>query len=521
MAEVKGALEALDKMNIGKKEQNNVELSQTDSIENPLEKKDIIKQLDNSGKNDENKITISLESFTDSQDSLECEKKVPVEDKIYDFDEKKHGVRMTEAFLMKHCKEHNLYHTPYLNDVLYLHYKGFSFIENLVKYTGLKCLWLENNGIREIANLDNQIELKCLYLHHNLIGKIENLECLMKLDTLNLSHNMIKKIENLDSLKLLNTLNISHNFLQHVEDIDHLKYLENLSILDISHNRLEAAAIIEVFASMKSLRVLTLMGNPVLRSIQVYRKTMILKCKNLRYLDDRPVFPLERACAQAWERGGNEEEMAERKRWQEAEQQKIHDSVFRLLKIRKEHENRSKETLTQLSEDESLTEKNDQDAELENIDESSGDSEIFRIFHSSSDEDFTQKIDEEIIEEEGKNILDLSVLRKIPLSMGFEMPRKPLIDVTDSTKNNNYHENTSNVTDKILEKSGMEIEEVKGSEDIDNEENFLVKVEVPKRPLIEVIESKDNEDALRSEISEITQNKSISQSLEMQVAQSK
>lgn len=32
--------------------------------------------------------------------------------------------RMTEELIRKHCKEHKLYQTPYLNDVLYLHYKG-------------------------------------------------------------------------------------------------------------------------------------------------------------------------------------------------------------------------------------------------------------------------------------------------------------------------------------------------------------------------------------------------------------
>ncbi len=47
----------------------------------------------------------------------------------------------------------------------------------------------------------------------------------------------------------------------------------------------------------------------------------------LNYLDDRPVFPKDRAASEAWRRGGLEEERAERRRWQEKEQQKIMDSV--------------------------------------------------------------------------------------------------------------------------------------------------------------------------------------------------
>uniref|UniRef100_A0A6P7EY84 Dynein axonemal assembly factor 1 homolog n=1 Tax=Diabrotica virgifera virgifera TaxID=50390 RepID=A0A6P7EY84_DIAVI len=172
------------------------------------------------------------------------------------------GPRMTKEYLLKHCKEQKLYRTPYLNDVLYLHFKGFSYIENLEEYTGLRCLWLENNGIKQISGLDNQTELRSIFLHYNLIKKIENLESCALLDTINISYNQIKKIENLDR---------------------------------------------------------------------------VTAQKQLQYLDDRPVFPRDRACAEAWERGGVTEETAERQRWCEREHQRIMDSVNALIRIRDRH----------------------------------------------------------------------------------------------------------------------------------------------------------------------------------------
>jgi dynein assembly factor 1 len=45
---------------------------------------------------------------------------------------------ITKEFLKKLCKTDfkNYYSTPSLNDILYLHYKGFTTIAGLEEYTG-------------------------------------------------------------------------------------------------------------------------------------------------------------------------------------------------------------------------------------------------------------------------------------------------------------------------------------------------------------------------------------------------
>ncbi|XP_063103790.1 dynein axonemal assembly factor 1 isoform X2 [Cavia porcellus] len=267
-------------------------------------------------------------------------------------DREDQGPRMTKQFLQKLCKQHKLYITPALNDVLYLHFKGFDCIENLEEYTGLRCLWLECNGIQKIQNLEAQTELRCLYLQVNLIHKIENLEPLQKLDALNLSNNYIKTIENLSCLPALNTLQIAHNQLEMVEDIQHLADCLTLCVLDLSHNKLRDPEILSVLESIPDLRVLNLMGNPVTKQIPNYRRTVTVRLKHLTYLDDRPVFPkdrpgvyysLTRACAEAWARGGYAAEKEERESWESRERKKIEDSIEALAMIKRRAEERRRE----------------------------------------------------------------------------------------------------------------------------------------------------------------------------------
>ncbi|XP_008292757.1 dynein axonemal assembly factor 1 [Stegastes partitus] len=254
--------------------------------------------------------------------------------------EKNSGPRMTKKFLKDHCKQNKLYATPCLNDTLYLHFKGFSTIENLEEYTGLKCLWLESNGLQRIENLDAQTDLRCLFLQQNLIHKLENFKPLKKLCTLNVSNNYIHTIENISCLPELSTLQIAHNKLKTVRDIEHLNQCPAISALDMSHNLFCDPEILPVLEAMPELRILNLMGNEVVKKIPNYRKTMIVRLKQLTFLDDRPVFPKDRACAEAWAVGGLEGERKEREQWETRERRIIQNSLEGMEMIRKKAQER-------------------------------------------------------------------------------------------------------------------------------------------------------------------------------------
>ena len=63
---------------------------------------------------------------------------------------------------------------------------------------------------------------------------------------------------------------------------------------------------------MPNLAVLYLSGNDVTKKIKNYRKTLIARLPLLKYLDDRPVFDEDRRFAEAFSRGGLDEERKER-----------------------------------------------------------------------------------------------------------------------------------------------------------------------------------------------------------------
>ena len=166
-----------------------------------------------------------------------------------------------------------------------------------------------------------------MFLQQNLIHKLENLGSLEQLRILNVSNNCIQTIENIACLPELGSLQIAHNKLETTGDVEHLRGCLSLSVLDMSHNLLGDPEILTVLESMQKLRVLNLTGNKVVEKIPNYRRTLIVRLRHLIYLDDQPVLPGDRACAEAWAAGGLEAERKERETWETRERKSAQDSL--------------------------------------------------------------------------------------------------------------------------------------------------------------------------------------------------
>ena len=176
---------------------------------------------------------------------------------------------LTNRFLRElFKKEHKKYYrTPWLNDKLYLHYKGFSRMKNMEQFTELKCLYFEGNGCDSLLGLENCKMMMSLFVQENCITKIEGLDTLKDLRQVNLTNNMIKKVEGLENCTSLDTLYLKGNRLgQSPEgDIESLKGLlerPTLTCIDISDNYLTDPEILpEIFAKMQQLRVIYSLNN--------------------------------------------------------------------------------------------------------------------------------------------------------------------------------------------------------------------------------------------------------------------
>ena len=241
---------------------------------------------------------------------------------------------MTAKWLKAHCKENGGYGTPELNDKLYLHFQGFDRIQNLEAYTGLKSLFLEGNGLEDLEGLSACVELRCLFAQQNMVTAIPP-SLPVSLSTLNVSNNNVSHLRNVARLVELQTLQASNCKLKTLESLEELRACATLSTVDLQNNEIDGdpEAMVALFASMPKLACLYMQGNPVVSQLRQYRKRMIASIASLAYLDDRPVFPLERRCAEAWAAGGLDAEKAARKAFKDeeaAKQRRDHEYLTNL-----------------------------------------------------------------------------------------------------------------------------------------------------------------------------------------------
>ena len=210
-----------------------------------------------------------------------------------------------------------------LNDKLYLHFKRFDRIQNLEEYTGLKSIFLEGDPLEDLTGLEACSELRCLFAQQNMIFAIP--PTLPKsLSTLNVSNNNISSLDNVSTLPDLETLQASHCKLKDLDAIRDLRNCPALTCVDLQQNKIDGdpEEMVRLFASVPKLACLYLQGNPIVSSLRQYRKRMISEIPGLAYLDDRPVFPLERLCAEAWAKGGLDAEKRRAKEYKDAEEAK-------------------------------------------------------------------------------------------------------------------------------------------------------------------------------------------------------
>jgi hypothetical protein len=134
--------------------------------------------------------------------------------------------------------------------------------------------------------------------------------------------------------------------------IEELKGCKNLTSVDLSSNIIDCEnGIVEFFTECQNILCLYLKGNPCVRKISMYRKRLTYAMKNLQYLDDRPVFEIERIAANAWSEGGPEAEKEARFKYQQEKNDKMKSYTARGRELQEEARARRKEQMRRMLED--------------------------------------------------------------------------------------------------------------------------------------------------------------------------
>jgi U2 small nuclear ribonucleoprotein A' len=134
------------------------------------------------------------------------------------------------------------------------------------------------------------------------IGLIENLGAtLNQFDTIDFTDNDIRRLDGFPLLNKLKSLLFSNNKIQHVGNkLD--KSLPNLGSLVLTNNNIEDLSEIDQLSTLKNLKVLSLLRNPI-SLLKHYRLYTIYRIPSLKILDFKKVKETEREQAQKLYKG--------------------------------------------------------------------------------------------------------------------------------------------------------------------------------------------------------------------------
>lgn len=119
---------------------------------------------------------------------------------------------------------------------------------------------------------------------------MEGLDKLKELKILNLSNNTIFTISGLFECSQLQNLSLNKNYLSDFASVEHLGQCSTtLTSIDLSDNKVAADE--KMFDLIQQVKCLYLMGNPLVKDINHYRRTVVGKLPQLMYLDQRTVDP--------------------------------------------------------------------------------------------------------------------------------------------------------------------------------------------------------------------------------------
>ncbi|KFG64338.1 leucine rich repeat-containing protein [Toxoplasma gondii TgCatPRC2] len=263
---------------------------------------------------------------------------------------------------------------------LWLEGNGIRNIEGLDNLKELQCLFLQQNCIREIQNLDSCTKLVTLDLSYNCIRRIQGLSSLPHLNNIKLAYNAFETIDDIRGLaecRALTNLDLSHNYIdlgnssENSSDLiwpsahGEANMVESLPEGECSFSAVPCGSsaravslvpggcdaearqvqsdsdwlvnFIELLRQVPGLTCLYFHGNPVIRKLSYYRKRIVAGLPGLRYLDDRPIKPMERQASEAWVNGGKDAETAAIKRFKDAEKMQFTGYLedFRRMQVRR------------------------------------------------------------------------------------------------------------------------------------------------------------------------------------------